>query len=145
MNKIIAKNKGDLSKAAIDFFSFGHLLAGYFIFLILDALFFVLFDEFVILLCFITIFFCGVFWELIENTYFFKKDIKFGYRRDSLLNSSMDIVMLTVGGVIAAACLEVNIETFLITTAVFYISTILLMIIYANSILDLFKSIKKKK
>ena len=81
MNKIFAKNKGDVSKAAIDFFSFGHLIAGYFAFLILDALFLVIFGEFVILLCFFTI--------------FFKKNIKFGYRRDSLLNSSMDVIMLT--------------------------------------------------
>lgn len=145
MNKVFAKKKGDVSKAAIDFFSFGHTLAGYLIFLILDALFLVIFGEFVILLCFFTIFLCGVFWEIIENTYFFKRNIKFGYRRDSLLNSSMDIVMLTIGGVIASLFLELNQDIFLIITAFFYIGNILLMSLYANWIMDLFSSIIKKK
>ena len=145
MNKVFAKKKGEVSKAAIDFFSFGHLIAGYFIFIILDAFYFVIFGEFIILLCIFTIFLCGTIWEIIENTIFFKKNIKFGYRRDSLLNSSMDVVILTSGGLIAAFCLELNIETFLITTAFFYISTVLLMAIYANSIIDLFTIITKKK
>ncbi len=145
MNKIFANNKDDISKAAIDFFSFGHLLGGYFAFIILGAFFFVIFGEFIILLCIFTIFLCGVFWEIIENTYFFKKNIKFGYRRDSLLNSSMDVVMLTSGGLIAAVCFELNIETFLINTAFFYIITILLMSIYANRTIDLFKGVPKKK
>ena len=140
MNKVFAKKKGDVSKAAIDFFSFGHILAGYLIFLILDALFLVIFGEFVILLCFFTIFLCGVFWEIIENTYFFKKNIKFGYQRDSLLNSSMDIIMLTIGGVIASIFLELGLDTFLVTTAFFYIGCILLMSLYANWIMDLFSS-----
>jgi len=145
MNKVFAKKKGDVSKAAIDFFSFGHTLAGYLIFLILDALFLVIFGEFVILYCFFTIFLCGVFWEIIENTYFFKRNIKFGYRRDSLLNSSMDIVMLTIGGVIASLFLELNQDIFLIITAFFYIGNILLMSLYANWIMDLFSSIIKNK
>ena len=145
MNKVFAKKKGDVSKAAIDFFSFGHLIAGYFAFIILKAFFFVIFGEFTILPSIFTIFLSGIFWEIIENTFFFKKNIKFGYRKDSLLNSSMDIVILTGGGLIAAACLELNIETFLITTAFFYISTVLLMGIYANSIIDLFRNITKKK
>jgi len=145
MNYVFAKKKGDVSKAAIDFFSFGHTLAGYLIFLILDALFLVIFGEFVILLCFFTIFLFGVFWEIIENTYFFKKNIKFGYRRDSLLNSSMDIIMLTIGGAIASLFLELNQDIFLIITAFFYIGNILLMSLYANWIMDLFSSIIKKK
>ena len=145
MIKVFATSKDDISKAAIDFFSFGHLLGGYFIFIILDALFFVIFGEFVILLCIFTIFLCGTFWEIIENTIFFKKNIKFGYRRDSLLNSSMDVVLLTSGGLIAAVCLELSLDTFLVTTAFFYIGNVLLMSIYANSIIDLFKNIIKKK
>jgi len=145
MNKFFAKNKGDISKTAIDFFSFGHLIAGYFLFLTIDALFLVIFGEFVIFLCFFTIVLCGVFWEIIENTIFFKKNIKFGYRRDSLLNSSMDVIMLTTGGIIAFNFLELNPDTFLIATAFFYIGIILLMGIYANKIIDLFRSIKKKK
>ncbi|GAH24607.1 unnamed protein product [marine sediment metagenome] len=145
MNNVFAKKKGDVSKAAIDFFSFGHTLAGYLIFLILDALFLVIFGEFVILLCFFTIFLFGVFWEIIENTYFFKKNIKFGYRRDSLLNSSMDIIMLTIGGAIASLFLELNQDIFLIITAFFYIGNILLMSLYANWIMDLFSSVIKKK
>ena len=145
MNKVFAKKKGDVSKAAIDFFSFGHLIAGYFAFIILDAFFFVIFGEFVFLLCIFTIFLCGIFWEIIENTFFFKKNIKFGFRRDSLLNSSMDIAILTIGGVIASVFLELSPDTFLVATVFFYIGNVLLMSIYANSIIGLFRSITKKK
>ncbi|GAH12869.1 unnamed protein product [marine sediment metagenome] len=145
MSKIIARNKDDISKAAIDFFSFGHFIGGYFGFIILDALYLVIFGEFVILLCIFTIFLCGTFWEIIENTIFFKKNIKFGYRRDSLLNSSMDVVILTSGGLIAAFCIELSPDTFLITTTFFYIGNVLLMSIYANSIMGLFRNITKNK
>ena len=145
MSKIIARNKDDISKAAIDFFSFAHLIGGYFGFIILDALYLVIFGEFVILLCIFTIFLCGTFWEIIENTIFFKKNIKFGYRRDSLLNSSMDVVILTSGGLIAAFCIGLSPDNFLITTTFFYIGNILLMSIYANSIMGLFRNITKKK
>ncbi len=145
MIKVFARSKDDVSKAAIDFFSFGHLIGGYFIFIILDALFFVIFGQFVILLCIFTIFLCGTFWEIVENTVLLKKNIKFGYRRDSLLNSSMDVVLLTSGGLIAAFFLELNLDTFWVATAFFYIVTVLLMSIYANSILGLFRNITKKK
>lgn len=145
MNKIFAKNKDDISKAAIDFFSFGHLLGGYLAFIILDAFFLVILGEFVILLCLFTIFLCRAIWEIIENTFLFKKNIKFGYRRDSLLNSSMDVVMLTIGGLIASFCLELNLETFLIASAFFFIGTILLMSIYAIRIIDFFRYVTKKR
>jgi hypothetical protein len=145
MIKVFARSKDDVSKAAIDFFSFGHLIGGYFIFIILDALFFVIFGEFIILHCIFTIFLCGAFWEIIENTYLLKKNIKFGFRRDSLLNSSMDVVLLTSGGLIAAVCFVLSLETFLISTALFYIGNVLLMSIYANSIIGLFRNVKKKK
>jgi hypothetical protein len=145
MNKIIAKNISDVSRAAIDFFSFGHLIAGYFVFIILDAFFFVIFGEFVFLLCIFTIFLCGIFWEIIENTIFFKKNIKFGFRRDSFINSSMDVVLLTSGGLIAAFFLELSPDTFLVATVFFYIGNVLLMSVYANSIIGLFRNITKKK
>jgi len=128
MNKILAKNKDDISKAAIDFFSFGHLLSGYFIFIIVEALFLY-----------------GVIWEIVENTCLFKRNIKFGYRRDSFLNSSMDVVMLTIGGLFASFCLELKLETFLITSALFFIGNILLMSIYANKIIELFSGLSNKK
>lgn len=145
MIKVFAKNKDDISKAAIDFFSFGHLIGGYFIFIILTAIFVVIFGEFNVPLSIFTIFLCGIIWEIIENTIFYKKNIKFGYRRDSLVNTSMDVVILTSGGLIAAVCLVLNLETFMISTALFYISSVLLMSVYANSIIGLFKNIYKKK
>ena len=138
MNKILAKNKDDISKAAIDFFSFGHLLGGYFAFIILKAFFLVILGELITLLSFLALFLCGVIWEIVENTYLFKRNIKFGYRRDSFLNSSIDVAMLTIGGLFASFCLELNLETFLITSALFFIGNILLMSIYANKIIELF-------
>ncbi|MHA1497114.1 MAG: DUF2585 family protein [Promethearchaeota archaeon] len=93
MNKILAKNKDDISKAAIDFFSFGHLLSGYFIFIIVEALFLTILGELITMLSFLILFLYGVIWEIVENTCLFKRNIKFGYRRDSFLNSSMDVVL----------------------------------------------------
>jgi hypothetical protein len=145
MIKAFARSKSDVSKAAIDFFSFGHLIGGYFAFIVLDALFFVIFGQFVVLLCIFIIFLSGTFWELIENTIFYKKNIKFGYRRDSLINSVIDIIMFTSGGIIAAICFELNPNTFLITTTLYYIINVLLMSIYADAILGLFRNIIKKK
>jgi len=145
MIKLFAKNKDDVSKAAIDFFSFGHIIGGYFAFIVSDALFLAIFGEFVIPLCIFTIFLCGTFWEIIENTIFYKKNIKFGYRRDSLVNSVMDVIMFTSGGIIAAVCFELNPNTFLITTAFYYIINVLLMSIYAHLIIGLFRNIIKKK
>ncbi|MBY9003389.1 MAG: DUF2585 family protein [Candidatus Lokiarchaeota archaeon] len=143
MNKILAKNKDGISIAAIDFFSFGHLLGGYIEFIIVDALYIVIFGVIVIEISIFTVFLCGVLWEIIENTYLFKRNIKFGYRRDSFLNSSIDVVMLTIGGLFASFCLELNLETFLITSSVFIIGIILLMSIYANKIIDLFRGLSK--
>lgn len=145
MIKVFARNKDDVSKAAIDFFSFGHTIGGYFAFVVSDALFLVLIGEYLILLCIFVIFLCGVLWEVIENTFFFKKNIKFGYRRDSLVNSVMDVIMFTSGGIIAAVCFELSPNTFLFTTAFFYIINVLLMSIYANAILSLSRNIIKKK
>jgi len=144
MVKIFAKSKDDVSKAAFDFFSFGHLIGGYFAFIVIDALFFVIFGKFLILLSIFTIFLCGTFWEIIENTILYKKNIKFGYRRDSLLNSSTDVVIFTSGGLISAFCFELNPNSFLIITAFFYIINVLLISIYANSIIGLFRNIIKK-
>jgi hypothetical protein len=145
MIKVFARNKDDVSKAAIDFFSFGHLIGGYFGFIILGAIFLVIFGDFLISFCIFIIFLSGTFWELIENTLLYKKNIKFGYRRDSVLNSMMDVIFFTNGGVIAAISLEVSIDTFWITTAIFYIVDIVLMSVYANLIIGLFKNIYKKK
>lgn len=145
MNKILAKNKEGISKAAIDFFSFGHLLSGYFVFIILEAFFLVILGELTTLLSFLALFLYGVIWEIVENTYLFKRNIKFGYRRDSFLNSSMDVVMLTMGGLLASICLELNLEPFLIVSALFFIGNILLMSIYANRIIELFSGLSNKK
>ena len=145
MFKIFARIKEDVSKAAIDFFSFGHLIGGYFGFIILGALFLAIFGEFLILICIFIIFLCGAFWELFENTMLYKKNIKFGYRKDSLINSVTDIIIFTSGGAIAAACFELNPNAFLVTTAFYYIINVLLMSIYADVILGLFRNIIKKK
>jgi hypothetical protein len=134
-----------VSKAAIDFFSFGHLIGGYFGFIMLGAIFLVIFGDFLILFCISIIFLSGAFWELIENTLLYKKNIKFGYRRDSVLNSSMDVILFTSGGIIATIFFELSIDTFLITTAFFFIVNVLIMSVYANSIISLFENIIKKK
>ena len=145
MNKILAKNKKGISTAAIDFFSFGHLLGGYFAFIILNAIYLVIFGFFTIEMGILTAFLCGVIWEIVENTFLLRKNIKFGYRKDSILNSLSDIGMLTLGGYIASIFLEFDLEFFLIASALFYISTVILMSIYAHLIINLFRRTNNKK
>ncbi|NHJ26156.1 MAG: DUF2585 family protein, partial [Candidatus Lokiarchaeota archaeon] len=119
--KIFAKSKEDISSAAIDFFSFGHLLIGYLLFIVLNAIYFVFFENYQFFLCIISDFLCALIWELIENTLFYRKNIKFGYRRDSTLNSLSDISFLVIGGLLALLNFSLGFSLFLINTIIIFI------------------------
>ena len=137
MNKtnFIAQDKEDISLAAIDFFSFGHLLIGYLFFLIFNAIFLFIFEDYQYILSMICVIVCASFWELIENTLFYRKNIKFGYRRDSILNSLADIIFFMSGGLLALINFSLGIIKFLINTTIIFIGTVYLMKIYAEKIL----------
>ena len=145
MNKIYAKNKDEISKAAIDFFSFGHLLVGYFAFIVINALFLEFFNISSFIFALISIIFGGVLWEVIENLYLVKKNIKFGNRKDSTINSLMDVFMLLLGGLIAGFSIQFDLITFLFITVSFFIGDILFMSLYAMKFIDIIKIFKNEE
>ncbi|MEJ2278608.1 MAG: DUF2585 family protein [Candidatus Lokiarchaeota archaeon] len=145
MNKFYAKNKEGISKAAIDFFSFGHLLVGYFAFIVLDAIFLVFLNGYSFIFAILSVVFGGLIWEVIENTYLVKKDIKFGNRKDSTLNSFTDVLILFLGGLFARFSLQFNLPTFLFIAISFFIGNILIMSLYASKFIDVFKMFRNEE
>ena len=145
MNKIYAKNKEEISKAAIDFFSFGHLLVGYFAFIVIKALFLEFFNVSSLIFSLFSIIFGGMVWEVIENTYLVKKNIKFGNRKDSTINSLMDVFMLFLGGLLAGFSIQFDLITFFFITVSFFIGDILLMSVYASKFIDIIKIFKNEE
>ena len=139
MNKIFAKDREDISKAAIDFFSLGHLLVGYFAYIVLNALFLILFNDISLIFALISIIFGGMLWEVIENTFLVKKNIKFGNRKDSTINSLMDVVMLFLGGFLSGFSIQFDLPIFLIITTTFFIGDVLFMSYYASRFIDISK------
>jgi len=103
-NKFFATSQSDISKAAVDFFSLGHILFGqiaYFIvyaiitwplsYLGLDA------DMWALIIAILL----GVLWEPVENIILYAAGMKFENKQDSILNLVFDILFVIVGGVIS--------------------------------------------
>ena len=68
----------------------------------------------------------SIIWELIENFWLYKLNIKFAHRRDSLINSITDVIFFVLGGIIALLIIFFYFDLFLIITIVlFYLITIL--------------------
>ena len=130
-----AKNKEAVSKAAIDFYSFGHILIGYFGFIYVNVILLIFFKSYQHFLTISVLFFCALFWEIIENSIFVKKNIKFGYRRDSLINSIMDIIFFVFGGILALLIFLLGFYVFLFSTLMILCLIIIIMKVYAEKIL----------
>ena len=107
--QFFARTKDDISKAAVDFFSIGHILMGqisYFIawfFVKPDGALFTFVGEptnsGIYALSFAI--FIGLIWEPIENIILWKMGLKFEGKRDSWLNLIFDIIFVTGGAVMA--------------------------------------------
>ena len=125
--KLVARRLEDVSTAAVDFFSFGHALVAYILYIILNAVFLGVLGEYRNYINLISIFNCGLIWEVIENTVLFNKGIKFGYRKDSLLNSIFDLMFFFSGGLFAMVSFNFGFLAFVVNTLVFYVTITLLM------------------
>ena len=101
---------------AIDFFSFGHLIIGYFNSLAFNSIFYAIFGYSLILFCLCCNLFVGIVWELFENVVLFKINLKFARRRDSLINSLSDVLFFTIGGLIASFIIFLHLGLFLVIT-----------------------------
>ena len=100
--KFFATKKSDISRAAIDFFSLGHIIMGQFLFFLVyaiipltslswDAQMWGLWTS-------ITL---GVIWEPFENIIMYKMGFKFEGQLDSIVNAIFDIIFWTLGAVMA--------------------------------------------
>jgi len=87
-------------------------------------------------------FFVGITWESTENFILYKLKYKFAHRRDSIINSFMDIVFFVTGGLIAMFILLLDASFFFVSTIVFLFSSMILLDVYAIKTL---KPIKNKK
>lgn len=108
-NRFFARTKDDISKAAVDFFSIGHILMGQIIFSIVYGLL-VYVPEFNAwvgspadpkLWAFIVAVLCGILWEPIENIILYKLGLKFESKRDSWLNLIFDTIFVTIGATLS--------------------------------------------
>ena len=120
-NFLIAITRECVSLAAFDFFSFAHVLMGIIIFLVY-SLFYVFqknplysLNESVI---FVLI--AGILWEIIENTIVFSLGCKFEGRKDSILNSITDIILVLGGGFITRVIAKFTIEKQPDTMKIYY-------------------------
>ena len=128
--RILAKNRDDISKAAIDCFSFTHLMFGYFGFLFLNFMFFFTFGNFFDGFSLLFIIFFSIIWELTENIVLIRFNIKFGNRKDSSFNSVMDITFFVVGGCIGLISFYLEFRFFLILVLFILYGMLVISLIY---------------
>jgi len=140
--KVIATNKDDIGITAIDFFSFTHLIMGYLIFIVLNGILFILYSIPLGIFSLMYTSFIAIIWESLENTIFYYKGIKFAKRRDSVINSIMDICFFSSGGLIALFNTQYGGVIFVVYTIIFFISIILLTSFYLAKILDIKKILR---
>ncbi len=97
--RIFGKRKEDISKTALDYYSFGHIIFGHMAFLIIYLMGFYssipLIRESMMDRALGMATFTGIFWELLENNLFVKTNLK--KRMDSLNNSVCDILCVFIG------------------------------------------------
>ncbi|MFX1314831.1 MAG: DUF2585 family protein [Promethearchaeota archaeon] len=134
---IIATNKEEISKAAIDVFSFCHMFFGFILYLVTISIIITLFGIALHLICLGCIIFYSIFWELLENFLLIKVDLKFGKRKDSIINSFMDLCFFSLGGVISMFNLIFGFTLFLITILTLLTGLIIIFYVYAKKILKI--------
>ncbi|MFX0043574.1 MAG: DUF2585 family protein [Candidatus Hodarchaeota archaeon] len=126
-----------MSKSAIDVFSFCHLFFGFLFYLITNSVIMIIFR---IAFPFISLgfnLFYSLFWEIIENNIFIKINLKFGRRKDSLINSFIDICFFLLGGVISMVNLNFRASNYLIATLIFLNGLTIILFVYAKKILKI--------
>ena len=132
---IIAKRAEHVGISPIDFFSLGHFFMGYITFLGFYGTFSLFFGiplNFFFLLGNI---FVGIIWESVENFLLYELKFKFAHRRDSVINSFMDIFFFSIGGIIAMLIVLLELSLFFLGTLLFLLSSLILLDLYALKIL----------
>ncbi|MFX1408829.1 MAG: hypothetical protein ACFFA6_00635 [Promethearchaeota archaeon] len=132
---IIARCKEEVGISAVDFFSFIHITLGYLIFLAyygaFDLFFGISFNPYYFGLNFLA----AILWETIENFILYEIKLKYDHRRDTKINSFMDILLFYLGGLIGIYTIFLKLPLFFINTCIVLSSTLLITDIYALKIL----------
>jgi len=139
MSDIITTKKSEVSRAPIDYFSWGHLNMGVVVFLLwsmvnlLPSLYnqemtYILAYGISVLLTVVV----AVVWEIVENTLLLNIGIKFEGRKDSLQNAIWDIIFVVVGGLImwAIKSLMINLTGNYALIPAFYIVGVIVFIAF---------------
>lgn len=119
-NLLIATERSEVNEKALDFYSFGHLIFGYISYaLSVIVCLFLLpkakMREFALVSAIVI----GFVWELLENTVFVHKvSVKFDCRKDSVVNSQMDVLLDTIGAIISMA-LSYDVFGYLLGSVIF--------------------------
>ncbi len=110
---------------------------GFILYLITNSIIITIFGIALHLICLGCILFYSVFWEILENYFFIKINLKFGGRKDSLINSFMDTCFFLLGGVISMFNLNLIFIYSLITTLIFLNGLAIILFVYAKKILKI--------
>ncbi len=134
---IIARNKEDVGISAIDFFSFVHITFGFLNFLAFYSLFYLFFGISFNFFYFGLNVLTAIIWETIENFILYEFKLKYKHRRDSKINSFMDIVFFFIGGLLGFYIIFLELHLFFISTLIILSSSLIITDFYALIILKL--------
>ncbi|MFW9939550.1 MAG: hypothetical protein ACFFFT_00820 [Candidatus Thorarchaeota archaeon] len=132
---IFARRVEHVGISPIDFFSLGHLFMGYITFLGFYGIFSLFFGIPLNFFYLLGNIFIGFIWESVENIIFYEIKFKFAHRRDSIINSIMDIFFFFTGGIIAMLIIPLELTLFFILTMIFLLCSLVLLDLYALIIL----------
>lgn len=110
---------------------------GFILYLITISIIITLFGIALHLICLGCILFYSIFWELIENFLLIKIDLKFGKRKDSLINSFMDLCFFSLGGAISMFNMMFGFTFFLINILTLLTGLAIIFYVYAKKILKI--------
>lgn len=132
---IIAKRAEHVGISPIDFFSLGHLFMGYITFLGFYGTFSLFFGIPLNFFYLLGNIFVAIIWESVENLILYELKFKFAHRRDSIINSLMDIIFFLFGGIFAMSIVLLEVSLFFLGTMLFLLSSLILLDLYALKIL----------
>lgn len=103
-NLLVAYTREEVNEKALDFYSFGHIIFGYITYAVCLLVTYFLLPRAMREYALISAIIIGYVWEILENTIFVHKvSVKFDGRRDSVVNSQIDVLLDTIGAIISMA------------------------------------------
>lgn len=139
---MFATEKDKINKEPFDFFTLGHFVFGYITYIVSLAVFVCLgfIHEFFIEISkpysIIGTILVGIFWEVLENGWIYEKGLKFGDRKDSILNSHVDVLFVVIGGITSSLVMNLPFIPALVISLVIVIVFLAMYDFYAKKLID---------